>query len=88
MSVKKQLKTKKNLRDFVGPLVFFSFVVPIFYLIYKIIYIKVTNDFTVDRSIADYVLMLVQCLLGIIAIIVPKWITRTAKICFGGWIGR
>lgn len=75
-------RTKKKIdwKRIIGIWVMISFIVPIIYIIAKIIYIKITGDTSSTRSIADYVLILVQCLLGVIAMNIPVWITKKTKI--------
>lgn len=55
----------------------FSFIAPIAYLIIRIIFShNISGIDTVYRSRADYVLMLIQCFLGIIVIHIPSMISR------------
>ncbi|MBR5227291.1 MAG: hypothetical protein IKV94_01465 [Clostridia bacterium] len=76
----KQTKNKKfNWEKIIGLWVFVSFIIPIIYLIFKIIYIKVTG-ISATRSIADYVLILAQCILGVVAMNLPTWISKKTNI--------
>ena len=61
--------------------VLISFVLPIAFLIFKVI--TTTNEVdinTTDRTRSDYVLMLIQCLLGIVAIVLPEKASEKFKI--------
>ncbi len=71
------LKNKKCITKIVYYLVLASFVIPILFLIYRIV---ATQHIDISdpeyRSRADYVLMLVECILGIIVIHVPTFLSR------------
>lgn len=73
----KKEKTKK----IVGTFVLVSFIIPIGFLIYRII---VSSDelptelYTRTRS--DYVLMLVQCILGVFALVLPTFVSKKYKV--------
>lgn len=73
---------KKNLREIITKAIFISFIIPMAFIIYKIIIAPATNDENIDgvRVKADYILMLSQCILGIIAMIVPSRISENKKI--------
>ena len=61
--------------------VLISFILPIAFLIYKII--TTTNEIDInntDRTRSDYVLMLIQCLLGIVAMVLPEKASQKFKI--------
>lgn len=82
------MKTKLNGRKYLGlrilySVVLVSFIFPIIYLIVKI----AINDFDAAdvsdvsyRSRADYVLMLLECILGVIVIHLPQILTKKLKI--------
>lgn len=59
-----------------------SFAVPIAFLIYKIVVTDRTEGAWSDayRSRADYVLMLVECILGLIVIHIPQFFTKKLKM--------
>ena len=61
--------------------VLISFILPIAFLIYKII--TTTNEIDInntDRTRSDYVLMLIQCLLGIVAMVLPEKASQKFKM--------
>jgi len=74
------MKKKRDWNRIIGGCIFTSFVIPVGFLIYRIIAIKVTGVNTGERSVADYALMLVQCFLGIIAMLLPGWLTKKVKL--------
>lgn len=74
------MNKKRDWNRIIGTCVFVSFVIPVGYLIYRIIDIKVTGIADGSRSVADYALMLVQCFLGIIALLLPGWLTKKVKV--------
>jgi uncharacterized membrane protein YjdF len=74
------MKKKRDWNRIIGTWVFISFVVPVAFLIYRIVVIKVTGEVSGDRSVADYALMLVQCFLGIVALLVPSWLTHKINL--------
>ena len=79
---KQKIKNKKNLKEIIAKIVFISFVIPLGYIVYKIITSPVSNDFHVEniKVKSDYVLMLIQCLLGIVALFIPSMISKKWKI--------
>ena len=75
-------KKKHNWEKIISTFVFYSFVVPIAYLIYKIVTTSNTaliNDVE-NRVKSDYILMLLQCLLGIFAMGLPGMISKRFKL--------
>ena len=70
-------KTKDRWIKIVSSFVFFSFIIPIVFLIIRLVTYKYDN--TVSRSYSDYVLMLVQCLLGVIVMVLPSIITKKLR---------
>ena len=85
--IKKQYSNKKfRLDKFIYYFVLISFIVPIVFLIIKLAFGGDTAS-PGGRSKADYVLMLIQCILGVIVIHVPsilsrKWNIKLPKILF------
>lgn len=79
---KEKLKKKKNIREIIANLVFISFVIPLGFIIYKIIVSPVSNDLHVEniKVKSDYVLMLIQCVLGIVALFIPSIISKKWKV--------
>lgn len=73
---------KRNWKSIIGKFVLISFTAPIAYIIYKIIASPVANTDNIEglRVKADYVLMFIQCVLGIIAFFIPSIITKKFKI--------
>lgn len=84
MKVMKKIKSndKKNVKEIIAKIVFISFVIPLGYIIYKIVTSPVSNDLhTLNIKVkSDYVLMLIQCLLGIVALFIPSMISKKWKI--------
>jgi len=66
----------------VSKIVLYSFLIPIGFILYKIFTAPISNDLHVEglRVKTDYILMLLQCIVGIIAMILPKIISRKSKI--------
>lgn len=62
--------------------VLISFVVPIVFLIFRIIVISTDGSAFDDseRTQSDYILMLIQCLLGAFALVLPTFLTRKYNI--------
>lgn len=63
----------------ISTIVLYSFILPIGFLITKIIYPEFGADI-LTRTRSDYVLMLFQCLLGIIVLIYPNVILKRREI--------
>lgn len=76
------MKKKRNWKSIIGKFVLISFTAPIAYIIYKIAVSPVANTENIEglRVKADYVLMLMQCILGIVAFFIPSIITKKFKI--------
>ncbi len=73
ISEERKIKMVKGLYWFV----LLSFIIPIAFLVYKIIVTRHVDISDADyRSRADYILMLVECLLGIVVIHVPTFLAR------------
>lgn len=73
---------KKDWKSIISIIVLTSFIIPIVYVIYKIVISPFiyTNNALGTRTKADYILMLLQCLLGVIAMILPSIISKKIKI--------
>lgn len=73
-------KTTKYL-EYLNKFVSWSFILPIGFLIYRI---ATTNNDVINNEISrvrsDYVLMLLQCVVGIVAMAMPNLITKKFKI--------
>ena len=76
------MKKKKNLTKIITNLVLASFIIPLGFIVYKIITSPVTNGSHIlnVKVKSDYVLMLIQCLLGIVALFIPNIISKKKKI--------
>lgn len=73
---------KRDWKSIIAKFVILSFILPITYIIYKIIVSPTTNTENIEglRVKTDYILMLLQCLLGIVAFFMPNIITKKTKI--------
>ncbi len=72
---------KEKTRKIVGTFVLISFIVPIVFLIYRIV--VSSNELPTEiytRTRSDYVLMLVQCILGVFALMLPTFVSRKYKV--------
>ena len=75
-------KTKQKIGKILTIIVMMSFIAPLGFLIYKI----ATTSNIIDENIADgrvrsdYVLMLLECILGIFAILLPGILTKKLKV--------
>lgn len=72
----------KNWKEIIGKFVLISFIAPIAFIIYKIIVSPEINTENIEgvRVKADYILMLFQCILGIIGFLLPNFISKKTKI--------
>ena len=79
---KKKVKKQKNIKQIITNFVFISFVIPLGFIIYKIIVSPAVNieNLSNMKVKTDYVLILIQCLLGIFALFIPSMISKKAKI--------
>lgn len=75
-------KEKRDWKSLIGKFVLISFVAPIAFIIYKIVVSPEINTENIEglRVKADYVLMLFQCILGIIGFFLPNIISKKTKI--------
>ncbi len=73
---------KRDWKSIIAKFVILSFTLPISYIIYRIIVSPTANTENIEglRVKTDYILMLLQCLLGIVAFFMPNIITRKTKI--------
>ncbi len=65
-----------NLESFIGGFVLFCFSVPIIYLVIRMIF----PSENLPRITADYLLMLVQCILGVVACFIPSIVEKRFKL--------
>lgn len=78
---KSSAKHPTRLISFLYWFTFISFLVPVVYLIWQIVITQAEDIYDESyRSRADYVLMLVQCLLGIIVLHLPGFLTKRFKL--------
>ena len=84
--MKKKGRKKRDLREIITKFVLISFIIPLGFIIYKIVVSPSSNDLGVSniKVKSDYVLMLIQCLLGIVAIFIPNIISKSKKISIPG----
>lgn len=80
MNMKEEKKDK--LEKFFVIFVFCSFILPIGFLIWRIITNPAEGNLysDIERTRSDYALMLIQCLLGVIALGVPTFLTKKYNI--------
>lgn len=79
------MKTKRKKLDvkrIITKFVFASFVIPLGFIIYKIVVSPTTNPEHIAniKVKTDYVLMLIQCILGIVALFITSMISKKARI--------
>lgn len=77
----KKMKNKNKTERNVKIMYFFvliSFIAPVIYLIFRLTFMS--DMFDNGRSRADYVLMLIQCILGAIAIHIPTFLSKKLNI--------
>lgn len=78
----KKTKKKRDVKQIITNLVFISFVLPLGFIIYKVFTSPTTNALNIEgvKVKTDYILMLIQCLLGIVALFIPSIISKKTKI--------
>lgn len=76
------MEKKRDWKEIIAKFVLISFVLPIAFIIYKIIVSPESNTENIEglRIKADYVLMLFQCILGVVALFLPSIISKKTKI--------
>lgn len=79
--MKQKTKKKRTTLEKMGIFVFYSMLIPIVFLLLKIFQMEegYTDPLT-HRSRGDYVLMIIQCVLGMIALSIPKFIQEKKKL--------
>lgn len=77
-----KIKKKKNIKQIITNIVLASFIIPLGFIVYRIITAPVSNDLHVAniKVKSDYVLMFIQCILGIVALFIPNIISKKKKI--------
>lgn len=73
---------KRNWKELIGKFVLISFIAPMAFIIYKIIVSPTSNTENIEglRVKTDYILMLTQCILGVVALFLPNIISKKTKI--------
>ena len=73
---------KRNWKEIIGKFVLISFIAPMAFIIYKIIVSPTSNTENIEglRVKTDYILMLSQCILGVVALFLPNIISKKTKI--------
>lgn len=73
---------KRDWKSIIGKFVLVSFIVPMAFIIYKIIVSPTSNTENIEglRVKTDYILMLTQCILGVIGFFLPNIISKKTKI--------
>lgn len=73
-------ETRQKISKILSAAVMISFVAPMAFCIFKIV--TTSNDFSEadGRIRSDYVLMLVECIVGILALIIPSILDRNFKV--------
>lgn len=76
------MKTKRDWKSIIGKAVLISFIAPMAFIIYKIIVSPINNTENIEglRVKADYILMLSQCILGVVGFFLPNIISKKTKI--------
>lgn len=82
----KKKQTAEKLKTSIYYIVLLSFLIPIGFLIYRIITLDGTESAAGFHSKADYVLMLVQCVLGLIVIHIPSVLARRLRFEIPGFL--
>lgn len=73
---------KRDWKSIIGKIVLISFIAPMIFIIYKIIVSPTANTENIEgvRIKTDYILMLSQCVLGVIAFFLPNILSKKLKI--------
>ena len=77
-----KIKKKRDWKRIVSILIFISFIAPLGFIIYKIFTAptEATADIEYARLRSDYIIMLLQCLLGVVCMFLPGWISKKWSI--------
>lgn len=73
---------QRKLNNFLYVSVVISFIVPVVFLIFRMLFGNVPSNEAGYHSDADYILMIIQCLLGLIVINLPTFLSRKLKFCY------
>lgn len=75
------MENKRDWKSIIGKIVLISFIAPMAFIIYKIIVSPTSNTENIEglRVKADYILMLSQCILGVLAFFLPSIISKKTK---------
>lgn len=73
---------ERDWKSIIGKIVLISFIAPMIFIIYKIIVSPTANTENIEgvRIKTDYILMLSQCVLGVIAFFLPNILSKKLKI--------
>ena len=73
---------KRNFKEILGKVIVLSFIVPIGFIVYRIYTSPISNELNEIgvKVKTDYILMLLQCILGLIALILPYKILKKEKL--------
>lgn len=73
---------KRDWKSIIGKFVLISFIAPMAFIIYKIIVSPTSNTENIEglRVKTDYILMLTQCILGVLAFFLPNIISKKTRI--------
>jgi hypothetical protein len=78
--IMKKNKLKNRIANYIYLSVLLSFIIPVIFLIYRIVTVQsLQTNSEAYRSQADYVLMLVQCILGIVVMLLPNILAKKFK---------
>ena len=72
-------KLKKNFPKLLYIFVLFSFILPIFFIVLMMIFGRTPQNEAGYHSQADYALMLVECVLGLVVVHIPSFLERKLK---------
>lgn len=70
---------QRKLNNFLYVSVVISFIVPVVFLIFRMLFGNVPSNEAGYHSDADYILMIIQCLLGLIVINLPTFLARKLR---------
>lgn len=73
---------KRDWKSIIGKIILISFIAPMAFIIYRIIVSPTTNTENIEglRVKTDYILILTQCILGVIAFFLPNMLSKKLKI--------